>query len=464
MNRYLLLFLLPLFLMPLSTHALDLFPRDGGRRSFQYYRDSLRLENFASNYRDRLDSIWQSVAYKDPLSMIFPQEIEIDPAYHKLYLPVTYYTSAVRQWYDPQWKRFDPEKQIEVKPYLQYNDSVLTHYQKTNRFLDERFFSLYNTHAKTIKKWDFKIAQLRLHKVRREQMAEPKVNILDIFKPDEIEKPTDDTEVRVKLIKPNLWKTSGNGWLQFSQLHVSDNWYKGGENNINLQTGFVYNFNYNNQQTFQLENKLEVKVGLNTVPSDTINKFQMNTDLFRLSSKLGVKAIQNWYYTVATQFSTQFFKNHATNTRVRNSSFLSPAYVSLSLGMDFKLNKKKFDLSVLMSPIAYELRFVNDSRVDETRFGIERGKYSLATYGSKLESRFNWKVTSYITYNTYLYAFTNYEKAEMSWENTINILVNKYFSTKFFYHVRFDDSVNRKPEDSYFQFYDQFSFGINYTW
>lgn len=463
MNRYLLL-LLFFFFMCLSVRALDFLPRDGGKGSLQYYRDSLRLEHFASEYRNHLDSIWQSVSLDDPLSLIFPREVEIDPVYYKLYLPVTYYKGATMQWFDPQWKRFDPEKQTERKPLLHINDSVFEHYLRTNHFLNQRLFDLYTTHPEAIEKWDYKIAKLRIHKVGKEQMAEPKVNILDIFKPERIETTAEESPVQVTLIKPKLWKFFGNGWLQFSQLHVSDNWYKGGENNMNLQAGFVYNFNYNNQKTIQLDNTIEVKEGLNTTPSDTVNGYKINTDLFRLSSKLGIKAIRNWYYTLATQFSSQFFTNYATNSKTRNSSFLSPAYYSLSIGMDYKLNKKKFNLSVLMSPLAYELRFVNDSKVNETKFGIEKGKYSLNTYGSKIESRFNWKITSYITFNSYLYAFTNYERAEMNWENTLDLAINRYFSTKFFSHIRFDDSVNRKPEDSYFQFKDIFSFGINYNW
>lgn len=464
MNRSILLLFLSLFLCTISVHAFDSFQRDVGKRTLQYYRDSLKLEHFATQYRNHLDSIWQSVSSDDPLTLIFPKDVEIDPVYYKLYLPVTYYKDATMQWYDPQWEPFDPEKQTVKKPLLEVNDSLFTNYSKTNRFLNRHLFDLYTSYPGAIEKWDYKIAELKIHTVGKEQLTEPKVNILDIFKPEKIETAPEETPVLAGLIKPKFWKIFGNGWIQFSQLHVSDNWYKGGENNMNLQAGFVYNFNYNNQKTLQLENTVEVKEGMNTTPSDTIHGYKINTDLFRLSSKLGIKAITNWYYTIAAQFSTQLFTSYGTNTRTRNTSLLSPAYFSASLGMDYKLNKKKLSLSVLMSPIAYELRFVNDSKVDETRFGIEKGKYALNTYGSKIESKFNWKITSYITLNSYLYAFTNYERAEMNWENTIDVAVNRYFSTKFFSHIRFDDSVNRKPDDSYFQFKDIFSFGISYNW
>ncbi len=472
MKRYIFLFFMLFFSYLLFAGTFDQARRQVfkmGMRTYrdsiyQSYRDSIYLELFAERYRARLDSIWQSISKEDPLNSIFPKKIEIDPNYYKLYLPVTYYRKALMQWYDPKWEKHALNKQEVPYSLFEVNDSVFTRFSKNNYFINQRLFALYNDFPGSIEKWDYKIAALKLYEVDKEELVRPKVNILDIFKPEIIEAKPQEIPGYVKLVKPRLWKFRGNGSLQFSQLHVSDNWYTGGDNNLNLQSSFAFYFNYNNQEYIQFDNSLEIKEGLNTTPSDTVHGYTINTDLFRLTSKLGIKAAKNWYYTLSMQFSSQFFTNYVTNSMKKNSSFLSPGYLSVGIGMDYKLKLKKFDLSVLMSPLAYNLRFVTDPDIEETRYGIERGKYSLNTYGSEVTINSTWKITSYITYTSRLYWFTNYERVETNFENTIDVAINRYFSTRFFSHIRFDDNVKRKPDQSYFQFKDILSFGLSYQW
>ena len=56
---------------------------------------------------------------------------------------------------------------------------------------------------------------------------------------------------------------------------------------------------------------------------------------------------------------------------------------------------------------------------------------------------------------------------EVMWENTFDMPLNKFFSTKVYTCLRFDDSVgaNNKGEGwGYFQFSELLSFGLSYTW
>ena len=61
--------------------------------------------------------------------------------------------------------------------------------------------------------------------------------------------------------------------------------------------------------------------------------------------------------------------------------------------------------------------------------------------------------------------FTTYEMVNWDFENTFNLQISRFFSTRINLHVRYNDGV-AKAEDfkSYFQFNQLLSFGFNYKW
>ncbi len=188
--------------------------------------------------------------------------------------------------------------------------------------------------------------------------------------------------------------------------------------------------------------------------------------MFRLYSKLGVKAYKNWYYTLAGEFKTQFLPYYNTNTDEMVSNFLSPAEFDVTLGMDFKQTKKKYTLSLLTSPFAYTFMYVHNKKIIDTEaYNVPTGSKTANLIGSKFTGNLTWAIIPSITWESKLEYFTTYDSVIASWENTFNFTLNKFLSTKLFVHARYDDSVALTDDNrSHFQLQELLSFGLNYTW
>ena len=167
--------------------------------------------------------------------------------------------------------------------------------------------------------------------------------------------------VEVVVEKPNFWKYKGDGYLQFMQNYVSGNWYKGGESNQAAVGSLTLEANYDNKSKWKWDNKLEMKLGFQTSPSDTLHKFKTNEDLIRYTGKIGLQAANRWYYTLQMLAYTQFYHGVKSNNEKIFSDFMSPFNLSVGLGMDYKVEafNKKLTGTINMSPLAVNYRYVD---------------------------------------------------------------------------------------------------------
>lgn len=269
----------------------------------------------------------------------------------------------------------------------------------------------------------------------------------------------DQGELDVVVRKPNFWTFSANVSLQISQTHYSDNWYTGAESYSSMLGTSTLEANYDNQKLI-FSNKLEMKLGFQTNKSDTEHKFNTSTDLVRLTNKLGVQATKNWYYTLMLQSWTQFCPNYASNSNTVNSDFMSPFESLLSIGMDYKLTKSNFTLSATLSPLALDFIYV-DRLALSTSYGPDEGKHCKWSFGSNITVNYTWTLMKNVSWEGRIYWFTDYKNTKIEWENTFNLTINKYLSTKLYLYPRFDDSVAREEGESYFQFHELLSVGLN---
>ena len=244
---------------------------------------------------------------------------------------------------------------------------------------------------------------------------------------------------------------------------VSDNWYKGGESNYSMVGALTLEANYDNRNKWKWDNKLEMKLGFMHTRSDSVHKFKSNEDLIRYTSKVGLEAAKNWYYTLQLLAYTQFTRGLKANDLNTYSDFMSPFNLNLGLGMDYKVatKDKRLTGTVNLSPLAVNYRYVD--RLDlATSYGLDEGKHSLVDFGSQVTADVTWKINDVVSWKSRLYAFTSYKRAEIEWENTFTLRVSKYISANLFLFPRFDDSGVKDDDLGYLQFKEYSSIGFTY--
>lgn len=417
------------------------------------------LKQIEKSYMDSLNIVSERYA-----SDTIVGDVEVNGRFYRLFAAPTLYASAVsRQLNEPDLQNsdlYDAEDEVMLEAgtatRVEYNDLL-------EQQIDA---AILEACLQTPQNFQYTEEQVKSEQViTATDVAElaPTAHIM----PDKVEDGTsvaNVTGLELEVKKPNFWKTAGKMTLQFTQNYISGNWYKGGESTHTLVSGFTFDANYNDKQKVQFDNRFEVKLGFTTAPSDTMHSYRTNTDVIRLSSKLGVQAVKAWYYTVGLDVNTQLMRNYKANTNDLQSAFIAPLRLTVNVGMDYKKSGKNYNVSVTLSPLAYQWTYVGDRSVDETKFDVKEGHRVAQYFGSSMKATLKWTLHKNITWESRLDAFTNYEKVEASWENTFNFSISKYLSTQLFLHGRFDDGASKKKGYTYFQFKEFLSFGFQYNW
>ena len=165
------------------------------------------------------------------------------------------------------------------------------------------------------------------------------------------------------------------------------------------------------------------------------------------------------------------FSSHIPNKTDLRSAFLAPLYVNAGIGMKYNLDKKsetvrnrRIRLAIAISPLSINYKYVGNENVDKNRYGIPEGKNSILDKGSTLTSTLIYDLSKYITWNSRLKYFTNYSKVEAELENTLNMSLSRFFSTRLYLHLRYDDGVPKDSDYGFLQVNEVISFGLNFKW
>lgn len=265
--------------------------------------------------------------------------------------------------------------------------------------------------------------------------------------------------VELTTINRKYWVRSGEHSFQFAQNYFSDNWHKGGTNNLNFNSYHVLRANYKKDKV-RFNNTLEWRLSVFNAPDDSLREYRIGNDLIRYYGDFGLDAFaKGWSYSMNMEAKSQLFNSYPTNSNQLRSALLSPLYVNAGVGLKFNLDKKsekvrgrrvRWDLA--LAPISLNFKYVSNDSVDVVRFGIpENKKYNL-DMGTTVTSILKYDITRYITWDSRLTYFTSYDKVEAEFENSLNMALSNAFSTRIYLNVRFDDGVPPHPDLKYLQY------------
>jgi hypothetical protein len=366
----------------------------------------------------------------------------IDGRYFRLFAPTTFYHNIAN-------------KSLSIEPDQTSNDPVA-------EAIDAALLHIYLNRPDLVNTTETELQETGNVRADVNQPIKNQVKLVEKVESPVIDMP-DDVPTEIMIQKPKFWTKKGDGYLQFMQNFVSDNWYKGGESNYSMVGALTLEANYDNRNKWKWDNKLEMKLGFMHTRSDSVHKFKSNEDLIRYTSKVGLEAAKNWYYTLQLLAYTQFTRGLKANDLNTYSDFMSPFNLNLGLGMDYKVatKDKRLTGTVNLSPLAVNYRYVD--RLDlATSYGLDEGKHSLVDFGSQVTADVTWKINDVVSWKSRLYAFTSYKRAEIEWENTFTLRVSKYISANLFLFPRFDDSGVKDDDLGYLQFKEYSSIGFTY--
>ena len=241
---------------------------------------------------------------------------------------------------------------------------------------------------------------------------------------------------------PATWKKGGLASLTISQGSLS-NWAAGGDNFSLSINAYLNVFAFYKKDRHSWDNSFDLNFGYVKTTSLGSRK---NDDRIDLLSKYGYALNKNWNLSGLFNFRSQLFKGYTypDNEKKFSSAFLSPAYLILGVGFDYKPNDK---LSVFLSPLTSRWVIVKDDSLSARGlYGVDSGSHIKNELGAFASVNYQTAITNIITYKGRLDLFSNYrhdpQNIDLFMSNIFAVKLGKYITASYSLDLIYDDDAN----------------------
>lgn len=240
---------------------------------------------------------------------------------------------------------------------------------------------------------------------------------------------------------PKTWKTGGLAGFTLSQTSLS-NWAAGGDQFAMSLSATANLYAFYKKDRSSWDNTFDFGVGyLRTTSLGT----RKSDDKIDLLSKYGYSISKNWNIGALFNFHSQLFKGYTYDNDVRKftSTFLSPGYIVLGAGFDFKPNDH---FSVFISPLTARLTLVRDDSIAlKGLYGVELGEHHNFEFGAFLSAIYIKDLNKIVSYNGRLDLFSNYQhkpqNVDLMMTNLFAVKLSKWLTATWDFDLVYDDDV-----------------------
>lgn len=245
-----------------------------------------------------------------------------------------------------------------------------------------------------------------------------------------------------RFVPQSFWTKTNKFGLNINEVAFV-NWNAGGDNSVSALSNVEFTRNYKFRY-LNWKNELRLRYGINAQEGRQLRK---TDDHIRLTSTIGFRkdTITDWYYSVKTNFNTQFsngFKYPDRNNPI--SRFMAPGYLFLGAGTSYIPDGKKFNLYI--SPVTQKATFVLDETLsNQGAFGVEKGKHVYMELGFLVTNTWETETLKNVFMNHRLSLYSDYLNSfgnvDVDWELNFLLKVNKYIQTNIGTHIIYDDDI-----------------------
>jgi len=257
------------------------------------------------------------------------------------------------------------------------------------------------------------------------------------------------TEVFRTITKPvdtvkYTWKRGGI--FNFNMAEGSQkNWAAGGDNFSITLNAYVNYFLYYQHKNQTWDNNLDFNLGFLQTTSIGARK---NDDRLDFLSKYGIRVdtSNKLYISGLFNFRTQFFDGFTYDGlggKIFSSTFLSPGYLILSAGMDYKPTT---ELSIFFSLLTDRATVVANPSLSKQRlYGVDSGHHIVNQFGGFASINYSHSFGKNIAYKARVDLFSNYavkpQNIDVYMTHYLTFKINKYLSTTYALNLIYDDDV-----------------------